>query len=141
MDKAGVAAPRGRGLLTAARVFAAALALFQLAGVFFFTVLAREEAIWLGPLIDVPIVGLMVVGMLLKLAFGVWPRLLPERRIALGLAGVALGFATNLVKIPLYDEPEGVLLMAADAVLLVLLLLATRGLGSSARRDRAVAAA
>lgn len=125
--------------MTAARVFAAALALFQLAGVFFFTVLAREEAIWLGPLIDVPIVSLMVIGMLLKLVCGVWPRLLPERRILLGLAGVVIGFATNLVKIPLYDEPEGVLLMAADTVLLVLLLLARRGIGSRARRDRAAA--
>jgi hypothetical protein len=128
-------------LLVAARVLAAALALFQLAGVVFFTVLAPEEAIWLGPLIDVPVVGLMVVGMLLKLACGVWPGLLPERRILLGLAGVALGFATNLVKIPLYDEPEGVVLMAVDTVLLVLLLLVRRELGSSARRDRAVASA
>lgn len=108
------------------------LGVVQLAGVIFFTVFARDEAVWLGPWIDVPVVGLMVVGMLLKVACSVWPGMSADRRIRIGLAGVALGVATTLVKIPLYDEPEGVAFLAADTVLAVLLLLARRG-----RRRRA----
>lgn len=130
---------RGRGTLLSARVLATAFGLFQLAGVFLFTVLAPEEAVWLGPLIDVPVVALMVLGMLLKVVCGVWPRLPDERRILLGLAGVLIGISITLVKIPLYDEPEGAIFLAVDAVLLLLLLLLARrrlgaGWGRSAAR-------
>ncbi|GAA5165617.1 hypothetical protein [Ornithinimicrobium tianjinense] len=135
MDLTGGAAVRGRRLLLSARVLATAFGLFQLAGVFFFTVLAPEEAVWLGPLIDVPVVAVMVLGMLLKVACGVWPRLSDERRIRVGLAGAIIGIAITLLKIPLYDEPEGVIFLAVDAGLLVLLLLARRKLGVGAGRS------
>lgn len=50
----------------------------RLAGVFFFTVLAPEEAVWLGPLVDVPVVFLVVDAVLLLLL------LLARRRIGVG---------------------------------------------------------
>ena len=69
---------RGRGPLLTARVLATAFGLLQLAGVFFFTVLAPEEAVWLGPLVDVPVVFLVVDAVLLLLL------LLARRRIGVG---------------------------------------------------------
>lgn len=68
----------------------------------------------------------MVLGMLLKVACSLWPGLADGRRITLGLVGVAIGISTTLIKIPLYDEPEGVIFLIADAVLLTLLLLSRR---------------
>jgi hypothetical protein len=131
MDRQGTARRRSGVLLVAARVVAGALAVVQLAGVFFFTVMAPEEAVWLGPLVDIPVVGLMVLGMLLKLACAVWPGLAARRRIVVGLAGAALGIVTTLVKIPLYDEPEGVTFLVADLVVVALLLLAGRQLAAA----------
>lgn len=122
-------ATRRNVALSAARVFAGLLGSMQLAGVVFFAFLAPEEAVWVGPWVDVPVVGLLVVGVLLKLAVAVGPGIDPHRRISLGLAAVGIGVAVTLVKIPVYDEPEGVTFLAFDAVLLVLLLLARRGAG------------
>lgn len=48
------------------------------------------------------------------------------RRIRLGFLAVTLGVAVTPVKIPVYDEPEGVLFLAFDAVLLAVLVLAWR---------------
>jgi hypothetical protein len=138
MERQATARPRSRSLLVAARVVAGVLAVVQLAGVFFFTVMAREEAVWLGPLVDIPVIGLMVLGMLLKLACAVWPGLAARRRIVLGLAGAALGIVMTLVKIPLYDEPEGVTFLVADLLLVALLLLAGRQLAAApGERDSA----
>jgi len=122
-------ATRRNVALVATRIFAGLLGTMQLAGAAFFLLLAPEEAIWRGPWVDVPVVGLLLVGALLKLAISVGPALDPHRRIALGLVAVAIGVAVTLVKIPVYDEPEGVLFLAFDAVLLALLLLARRGAG------------
>lgn len=118
--------------LGAARVAAGLLGCSQLVGVAYFAVLAPEEAVWVGPWVDVPVVGLLVVGLLLKLAVAVGPGLDAHRRIALGLTAVAIGIAVTLVKIPVYDEPEGVLFLAFDGVLLGLLLLARRSAGPRA---------
>lgn len=112
--------------LVSARIVAGLLGMIQLAGAAFFLLLAPEEAVWVGPWVDIPVVALMLTGMLLKVAVAVAPRLTPSRRINLGLLAVAIGLGTTLVKIPVYDEPEGVLFLAFDAVLLVLLLLARR---------------
>ncbi len=112
--------------LVSARIVAWLLGMIQLAGAAFFLLLAPEEAVWVGPWVDIPVVALMLTGMLLKVAVAVAPRLTPSRRINLGLLAVAIGLGTTLVKIPVYDEPEGVLFLAFDAVLLVLLLLARR---------------
>lgn len=124
-------ATRRNAALVAARVFAGLVATMQLAGVFYFVFLARDEAVWVGPWVDVPVVALMVGGMLLKLATAVGPGLDPHRRIGLGLVAVAVGIAVTLFKIPVYDEPEGVTFLALDAVLLALLLLARRGARAS----------
>lgn len=122
-------APRTRRnvALTTARVFAGILGSLQLAGAAFFLFLAPEEAVWVGPWVDVPVVAALLGGALLKLAVSVGPGLTAESRIRLGLLAVGIGVAVTLIKIPVYDEPEGVVFLALDAVLLALLLLARRG--------------
>lgn len=112
--------------LTTARVVAGALGVVQLAGVGYFTLMSPEDAVFLGPALDIPIVGTMVLGMLLKLVCALWPRLSVSRRITVGLMAVAIGVVTTLMKIPLYDEPEGVTFLVAEGVLLALLLRARR---------------
>lgn len=115
--------------LVVARVAAGVLGAAQLAGVVLFVLLAPEEAVWLGLWIDVPVIAVMLAGIALKLAVAVAPGLSASRRILLGLVAVALGAAATLVKIPLYDEPEGVLFLGFDVVLAIVLLLARRGEG------------
>lgn len=44
----------------------------------------------------------------------------------MGLVAVAIGVAVTLVKIPVYDEPEGLVFIAFDGLLLLLLLVARR---------------
>ena len=112
--------------LAGARVLAGLLGGLQLAGAVFFLVIAPEEAVWVGPAVDVPIVGLLLSGVLLKLCVALLPGLSPTRRIVMGFFAVAIGITVTLVKIPLYDEPEGVLFLAFDALLLALLFLARR---------------
>lgn len=119
--------------LVAARILAGVIGAVQLAGAFFFLVLAREEAVWLGPLVDVPVIALTLTTVALKLAVALAPGLAPARRIAVGLTAIALGIALTLIKIPVYDEPEGSVFLAVDAAILVLLLLARRALGRGAR--------
>lgn len=118
---------RRNAALVATRVFAGILGAMQLAGAAFFLFLAPEEAVWVGPWVDVPVVALLLAGVLLKLAVAVGPGLDPHRRVRLGLIAVVIGIAVTLVKIPVYDEPEGILFLALDTVLLALLLLARRG--------------
>lgn len=113
--------------LVTARVAAGLLGSVQLAGAVFFLFVAPEEAVWVGPWLDVPIVALMLSGMLLKLGVAVLPRLDAQLRITLGFLAVAIGGAVTLMKIAVYDEPEGVLVLGLDAVLLGLLMLAWRG--------------
>ena len=125
-----VTARRRNLALGVTRVYAGLFGASQVAGAVFFLFLAPEEAVWLGPWVDVPVVALLVGGALLKLAVSVGPGLDAHRRIDLGLVAVAIGVAVTLVKIPLYDEPEGVVVLAVDAVLLVLLVLARRGAGA-----------
>lgn len=117
--------------LLAARVFAGVLGSVQLAGAIFFVFLAPEQAVWVGPWVDVPVVALLLTGVLLKLAVAVGPGLDPHRRIVLGLVAVGIGVAVTVFKIPVYDEPESVPFLALDAVLLALFLLARRGARSS----------
>lgn len=117
--------PRNVALATA-RVAAGLLGTIQLAGAVFFIFIAREEAVWVGPWLDAPIVALMLSGILLKLGVAILPGLHATRRTAMGFLAVAIGIAVTLVKIPVYDEPESVLFLALDAVLLGLLTLAWR---------------
>ncbi|MFK5645236.1 hypothetical protein ACI3ET_01790 [Ornithinimicrobium sp. LYQ121] len=123
--------PQGSGTSTkallAARVLAGLMGVVQLAGASFFLFVAPEEAVWLGPSVDVPVVGIMLIGFALKLVFALWPGLPVSRRTMVGLAAVTFGMVVTLLKIPLYDEPEGVVFLAVDALLLALLLLARRG--------------
>ncbi|MFP5335408.1 MAG: hypothetical protein ACLGIV_08850 [Actinomycetes bacterium] len=112
--------------LIAARVVAGLLGGAELAGVTYFTLVAPEEAVWVGPWLDIPIVALMVVGAALQLGLALLPGLSATRRIVMGFVAAGLGIAVTLVKIPLYDEPEGVLFIGFDALLLVLLALAWR---------------
>lgn len=122
-----VTAPPRNIALTAARILAGLMGANQLAGATYFLLVAPEEAVWLGPWVDVPVVAVMLTGMLLKMAVALWPGLPAERRISLGLLAVGLGMAVTLIKIPLYDEPEGLLFLLVDSVLLVVLLAARRG--------------
>lgn len=112
--------------LLAARIIAGIIGAVQLAGAFFFLVVARDQAIWIGPLVDVPVITLTLTAIALKLTLALAPRIPPTRRITVGLAAVAVGVVLTLVKIPVYDEPEGAVFLAVDAVLVVLLLLARR---------------
>lgn len=112
--------------LAAARVAAGLLGAIQLAGATFFLLIAPDEAVWVGPWIDVPIVALTLSGIFLKLGLALLPGLTATRRITMGLLAVTIGVAVTLVKIPMYDEPEGVLFLLFDAVLLGLLTLAWR---------------
>lgn len=118
---------RRNAALVAARVFAGLFGAVQLTGMTYFVFLAPEEAVWVGPWVDIPVVALMLAGVLLKLAVGVGPGLEPRRRIGLGLVAAAIGVTVTLVKIPVYDEPEGIFFIAIELVLLTLLLLARRG--------------
>lgn len=118
--------PTRNHALTAARILAALLGTSQLAGIVYFVLLAPEEAVWAGLWLDGPIVALMVTGSLLKVGLALLPRLTPAQRIRTGLLAVLIGIGVTLVKIPVYDEPEGVLFIAFDAVLLGILLLARR---------------
>lgn len=119
-----VDAPSRNKALVAARVVAGVLGTVQLAGAVMFMFIVPEEAVWVGPWLDVPIVTIMLVGFLCKLAVALLPGLTLDRRLRLGFTAVALGVATTLVKVPLYDEPEGVAFLAFDGLLLLLLLLA-----------------
>lgn len=121
-----VDAPSRNNALVIARVVAGVLGTVQLAGAIMFLFIVPEEAVWVGPWLDVPIVTIMLVGFLCKLALALWPGLGLDRRIRLGFIAVALGVATTLVKVPVYDEPEGLGFLALDGLLLVLLLLARR---------------
>jgi hypothetical protein len=118
---------RRNAALVAARTFAGLLASMQLAGVSFFLIIAPEEAVYVGPWVDVPVIIALLTGVLLKLALAVGPGLDPGRRITVGLAAVAIGVAVTLVKVPVYDEPESMTFIVLDGVLLGLLLLARRG--------------
>jgi hypothetical protein len=120
-------ATRRNVALVVARVCAGLIGAMQLGGAFYFIFLAREDAVWLGPWIDVPVVAALVAGVLLKLTVAVGPGLAPQQRIGLGLVAVAIGIAVTLFKIPMYNEPESVTILVFDAVLLGLLLLARRG--------------
>jgi hypothetical protein len=112
--------------LVAARLTAGLLGSVQLAGAVFFLLLAPEEAVWVGPWLDVPVVALTLSGICLKLVVAFLPRLHAVRRIAMGFLAVAIGATLTLVKVPVYDEPEGLIFLVFDVVLLLLLLLARR---------------
>ena len=122
-----VTARRRNLALVVARAWAGLLGASQVAGLAYFVFLAPDEGLWVGPWVDVPITLLLAAGALLKVAVAVGPGLAAHRRIALGFTAVAVGIAVTLVKIPVYDEPEGVLFLAFDGVLLALLVLARRG--------------
>jgi hypothetical protein len=121
-----ITAPPRNLALGAARVLAGIVGALQVAGVGYFLFVAPEEAVWLGPLIDVPVVALLVTGILLKLVTALAPGLAQARRIGVGLAAVAVSAVTTLIKVPLYDEPEGLIHLVIDVLLLTLLLLAGR---------------
>lgn len=112
--------------LVSARVLAGSLGALQLAGATYFLLIASEEAVWVGPWLDVPVVALTLSSIFLKLGLALLPALPDARRIAWGVLAVAIGVAVTLIKVSVYDEPEGVLFLAFDAVLLALLVLAWR---------------
>lgn len=119
------AARQPRSLL-AARIVAGIIGAVQLAGAFFFLVVARDQTVWIGPLVDVPVIALTLTAIALKLTLALAPRIPPARRVTVGLAAVTVGVVLTLVKIPVYDEPEGAVFLAVDALLLALLLHARR---------------
>ena len=112
--------------LTTSRFAAGLLGSMQLVGAVYFLLIFPEEAVWVGLWLDVPIVALLLSGALLKLGVALLPGLPATRRITMGFLAVGIGAAVTLFKIPVYNEPEGVLFLAFDAVLLALLTLAWR---------------
>jgi len=125
MTTTTVPATRNVALITA-RVLAGLLGALGVGAASYFTFVIPDEVVWMGPWLDVPIVALIVSGALLKLGLAVLPGLPDSRRIAMGFLAVGIGFAVNLVKIPVYDEPEGVVILAFDTALLLLLALSRR---------------
>lgn len=121
-----ITAPPRNLALGAARVVAGLLGAIQFAGAGYFLVLAPEQAVWLGLMIDIPVLTVLFAGILLKLVTALAPGLPQDRRIRFGLVAVGVSVVATLIKIPLYDEPEGVTFLALDGVLLTLLLLAAR---------------
>lgn len=77
-------------VLAAARIFAGLFGLSKAAGITYFTLIAPDEAIWLGPWIDIPAVGTLVTVTVLLLAVALAPRLTAGRRIGIGLLAVGL---------------------------------------------------
>lgn len=120
------AAPPRNIALTLSRVLAGMLGSLGLAGAAYFGLIAPEEAVWVGPWLDIPIVALMLTGFVLKFTTGLWPGLPAPRRIAVGLLAVGIGIVVTLAKITVYDEPEGVVFLLLDALLLLGLTLAAR---------------
>jgi hypothetical protein len=112
--------------LTASRFAAGLLGTMQLVGAVYFLLISPDEAVWVGPWLDVPIVALLLSGVLLKLGVALLPGLPETRRITMGFLAVGIGTAVTIVKIPVYNEPEGVLFIVLDAVLLALLTWAWR---------------
>ena len=108
--------------LAAARVLAGPFGAITVAGFAMFTFVVPEEAVWRGPLVDVPVVGAMLAAALLKLAVALAPAMNAARRVRLGLRAAGLGAAVTLIKIPVYDEPEGVLFLGVELLLVALLL-------------------
>lgn len=108
--------------LAAARVLAGLFGAITLAGFVMFTFVVPEEAVWVGLLVDVPVVGAMLAAAFLKLAVAVAPGMDADQRIRLGLLAAGLGAAVTLVKIPVYDEPEGILFLGVEVLLVALLL-------------------
>jgi hypothetical protein len=120
-------APVARNVpLLTARVLAGLLGAAGLIASSYFMFIIPDEVVWKGPWLDVPIVALLLTGALLKLGLGVLPGLPDSRRIAMGFLAAGIGIAVTLVKVPVYDEPEGVGILVFDLVLLVLLTLARR---------------
>ncbi len=118
--------------LLTARVLGALLGAVGLVASSYFMFIIPDEVVWKGPWLDVPIVALILSGAFLKLGLGVLPGLPDSRRIAMGFLAVGIGIAVTLVKVPVYDEPEGVGILVFDVVLLVLLTYARR---NASRRD------
>lgn len=115
--------PTTRNLsLAAARVLAGLFGAVTLAGVVMFTLVVPEEAVWVGPWVDVPVVSAMIAAALLKVTVAVGPGMDADRRIRLGLLAACVGAAVTLIKIPVYDEPEGVLFLGAEVLLAALLM-------------------
>lgn len=112
--------------LATSRIVAGLLGAMQLSGAVYFVLIAPGEAVWVGPWLDVPIVVLMLAGIFLKLGVALLPGLHATRRITMGFLAVAIGAAVTLVKVPVYDEPEGILFLVFDAALLAVLTLAWR---------------
>jgi hypothetical protein len=128
---------RSRNLaLVSARVVGGLIAALQLAGGGFFLLLASDDAVWLGPWVDVPVLTALFAGALLMLAMAVAPKLTPHRRIRVGLVAVGLGVISSLIKSALYDGPESLTFLAVDAVVLALLLLAGRAARATGATER-----
>ncbi|WP_435742278.1 hypothetical protein [Nocardioides sp. SYSU DS0663] len=121
------AVPLRRNLpLITARTLFALLGSVQAVGATMFLLVAPENAVWVGPWLDVPVVAWTLTQIALHLAVGFAPRLSVARRTTIGIVAVAMGTLLTPVKVWAYDEPEAVTFLLVDAVLLVLLLLARR---------------
>ena len=112
--------------LVAARAVGGLGAALQLAGAAFFLLVASQDAVWLGPWVDVPVLAGLFTAVLLKLFMALAPGLSPGRRIRVGLLAVGLGVVPSAMKVALYDGPESLPFLAVDAVVLALLVLASR---------------
>lgn len=116
----------GNRPLVAARVISGLAATLALFGVTYFTVFAREEAQFHGPLVDVPLITWKVAVCLALLAVALAPRLRAATRIQVGIAAAVAELGFTAVKVVFYDEPEAVTFAVLDLVIIALLVTARR---------------
>lgn len=121
-----VTTPWRNSALVAARVVAGLRGTVQFAGAIFFSLIAPDEPVWVGPWLDVPNRGVDSVTGFSETWVGLPAGADREQAMTMGFLAVALGVAVTLVKITVYDDPEGVVFLLFDAILLGLLTLAWR---------------
>lgn len=122
----------GNRPLVAARIvsgLAAALALF---GVTYFTVFAREEAQFMGPWVDVPLITWKVAVCVALLTVALAPGLRAATRVQVGIVAAVAELGFTAIKVAFYDEPEAVTFAVLDLAIIGLLVAARR---RSARLD------
>lgn len=119
--------PGGRNRpLVAARVLAGIAATLALFGVTYFTMFAREEAQFLGPWVDVPLITWKVGVCIALLAVALAPGLRAATRIQVGIVAAVAELGFTAIKVAFYDEPEAVTFAVLDLVIIGLLVAARR---------------
>ncbi len=113
--------------LVVARVVAGIAATMGLAGVSYFTVFARDQAQFISPWVDIPLITWKVSICIALLAVALAPRLHAATRIKIGLVAAVADLGFTAIKVVFYNEPEAVTFAVVDLIIIGLLLVARRG--------------